>query len=93
MTADQVVAAFETQYGTSVLMQPPKKGFNLAAYLMPFAALAAGITLLTWFMRRWIRRDGGMAGSGDASGPSHDPAIPPSPELERLRRELEKYEA
>ena len=31
MTADQVVAAFETQYGTSVLMQPPKKGFNLAA--------------------------------------------------------------
>jgi cytochrome c-type biogenesis protein CcmH/NrfF len=87
MTADQVVDAFERQYGTSILMQPPKKGFNLAAYIVPFVVLGAGMTLLAWFMRRWITRP---SASAEALPPAQER---PSADAERLQRELEKFEA
>jgi cytochrome c-type biogenesis protein CcmH/NrfF len=88
MTADQVVDAFERQYGTSILMQPPKKGFNLAAYVVPFVVLGAGMTLLAWFMRRWVTRPAGAAAEVPVTAPA-----PPSADVERLQRELEKFEA
>ncbi|OGT92200.1 MAG: hypothetical protein A2083_04135 [Gemmatimonadetes bacterium GWC2_71_9] len=89
MTAAQVIAAFERQYGQSVLMAPPKRGFNWAAYVMPFVGLGFGLALLGFIMRRWIRAR------------PVEPLGPPAPagaegsneELERLKRELEKFEA
>jgi cytochrome c-type biogenesis protein CcmH len=96
MTAEQVVAAFELQYGQSVLMQPPKRGFNWTAYIMPFAGLGFGLALVTALMRRWVktarRQDGKTAsGDGDHAGvPSGHPAN--SDDLDRLKRELERFE-
>jgi len=89
MTAAQVIAAFERQYGQSVLMAPPKRGFNWAAYVMPFVGLGFGLALLGFIMRRWIRAR------------PVEPLEPPAPagaegsneELERLKRELERFEA
>jgi cytochrome c-type biogenesis protein CcmH len=97
MTAEQVVAAFEAQYGQSVLMQPPKRGFNWTAYIMPFIGLGFGLALVTALMRRWVkaarRQDGTTAREpGDlASLPSGQPAS--SDDLDRLKRELERFEA
>lgn len=89
MTSAQVIAAFERQYGQSVLMEPPKRGFNWAAYVMPFVGLAFGLALLGFIMRRWIR-----------ARPAEplEPVVPAgaqgsSEEVERLKRELEKFEA
>jgi cytochrome c-type biogenesis protein CcmH len=93
MTAEQVVSAFEGQYGQSILMQPPRRGFNWAAYVMPFAALVAGLALLSWLMRRWVRsprpgyRAVGETPAADLGTPSADA------ELQRLQRELEGFEA
>jgi len=89
MTAAQVVDACERQYGQSILMQPPKRGFNWTAYVTPFVALGLGALLLGAWMRSWIRarpKDGGAA----AEAPAQDSA---PAELERLKRELEKFEA
>lgn len=91
MTATQVVAAFEAQYGESVLMQPPRSGFNWTAYVTPFIALAFGALILGWWMRGWVRarpKDGGAAEAAGTPAPSSPPD-----ELERLKRELEKFEA
>lgn len=88
MTADQVVAAFERQYGESILMQPPRKGFNWAAYLMPFVALVLGLGVVSWLIRRWSVR----AAAVEVQTPRPTPHAPP-PELERLQRELEHFEA
>jgi len=88
-TPDQVIASFVTQYGESVLMQPPKKGFDLLAYVMPFVGLVIGLGIVGALMRRWIR-----------SRPVESPPQPGVPEphassedQERLKRELEKFGA
>ena len=96
MTADQVVAAFEAQYGQSVLMQPPRRGFNWTAYIMPFVGLGFGLALVFALMRRWVktarRQDGKTASehSDHASVPSGHLAN--SDDLARLQRELERFE-
>ncbi len=96
LTADQVVAAFEAQYGQSILMQPPKRGFNWAAYLMPFVALVAGIVVVTWLMRRWIRGQADERTSAHADGPgplARSSAGPSDDQLAKLNAELERFES
>jgi cytochrome c-type biogenesis protein CcmH len=41
-TAPEIIDAFVDTYGERVLMAPKKEGFNLAGYIVPFAALGAG---------------------------------------------------
>jgi cytochrome c-type biogenesis protein CcmH len=88
-TPQQIVAAFEARYGQSVLMAPPKRGFNWTAYLMPFAGLLAGLGILGAVMRRWVMERAAREPQAEA-----EPVAGASPdELERLRRELERFEA
>ncbi len=91
MNAAQVVAAFEAQYGQSILMQPPKRGFNWTAYVTPFVALAVGALILGLWMRSWVRARP-KDGPGSAAAATEAPASAPD-ELERLQRELERFEA
>jgi cytochrome c-type biogenesis protein CcmH len=90
MTAEQVIAQFEKQYGQVVLMAPPRRGFNWTAYVTPFVGLGVGIGIVTGLMRRWIRsRQKDVAAAGGAA-----PVAAASPEeLERLKHELERFEA
>lgn len=41
-TGQQIVDYFVSQYGEKVLGSPKKEGFNLTAYVLPFAAIAVG---------------------------------------------------
>ena len=50
---DGVVEYFIDKYGTSVLSAPPASGFNLTAWVMPFAALGIGLIVAIIFLRRW----------------------------------------
>jgi len=92
MTAAQVEAAFVRQYGEIVLMQPPKRGFNLAAYYMPFAGLLVGLVLVGVLIRRWFRAapktplETGAAAGAATPGATDD-------DLKRLQEELERFEA
>lgn len=52
----QIIAYFVNQYGEKILSSPPKKGFNLVAWIVPFAAVAAGGTALFFILRAWARR-------------------------------------
>jgi len=87
MTAEQVVAAFEAQYGQSVLMQPPRRGFNWAAYVMPFVGLGAGLVLLTALMRRWTVRTVETAETVKTVETVN------TADLDRLKRELEHFQS
>ena len=63
----QIKRALVGQYGPSVLALPSSHGFDLAAYLVPLAALLAllvGLALLP----RWRR--------GSAAAPAQEPATP-----------------
>lgn len=56
-SADQIVQAFVAQYGERVLAEPPKRGFNLTAWLFPFVGLAVGAVIVYLALKRWLRRE------------------------------------
>lgn len=55
-SSEQIVQAFVNQYGEQVLAEPPKRGFNLTAWLFPFVALAIGGVIIYVALKKWLRR-------------------------------------
>lgn len=76
---EQVRAYFVEKYGNWILLSPPRQGFNLLVWVVPFAGLGLGLVLVLIVVRRWSRR----------------PAAPQAPPLDpamraRIRREMER---
>ena len=54
---DTILRSFVEDYGNTVLAAPTTSGFNLVAWIMPFAVLLAGGGLAFFMVRRWqVRR-------------------------------------
>ncbi len=58
MTPDEVLAAFAADYGEDVLAAPTREGFNLTAWVLPFAVLAGGGLVVALALRSWRPRGG-----------------------------------
>ena len=82
-TRERILQFFVDRYGESVLAAPPKSGFNLVAWVVPFAAVGVAAVLL-FFVVRSMRR------SGTARQEYAPPSIAPElePYLSRVDREL-----
>jgi len=93
MTAEQVIAAFQQQYGEAVMMAPPKHGFNWAAYLMPFVGLFIGLGIVAAVMRGWFRVRPKQPLEGEAPAEAGAAPSASDDEMQRLKRELERFEA
>jgi cytochrome c-type biogenesis protein CcmH len=52
---DQVVQAMVGQFGKQALVAPPAEGFNLLAWIMPFAMIGFGLVCIVWIMRHYMR--------------------------------------
>jgi len=77
---DLVLQSFVQKYGATILAAPTTTGFNRVAWIMPFLALAAGLSVAIFFIRRW-----GKMRAAETSTPSViDPAF-----REQARRETE----
>ena len=90
-TKSEIKAKLVAQFGESVLAAPPKKGFNLLAWVLPFVGLgiaAAAVGVLAWRWTRSSRRR--QAAPGDPSLNGHGRL---DPELERrLDEELARFD-
>jgi cytochrome c-type biogenesis protein CcmH/NrfF len=87
-TKDQIKADLVAEYGSEVLAEPPKSGFNLAAWLVPGAALLLATIGIALGVRRWRRAGDGAA----APTPSaNDQPLDPS-DTERLDADLARYD-
>jgi cytochrome c-type biogenesis protein CcmH/NrfF len=73
-----ILKSFVQVYGPTVLIEPPKSGFNLTAWIMPIVVPLFGLSALYGVLRRWKRQ------------PRGTPAIPirvPPDMLARVQRE------
>jgi cytochrome c-type biogenesis protein CcmH len=80
----QIFDSFIAKYGAIVLAAPTTSGFNLLAWVAPFAVLAAGILGTVLLVRRW------SVGRALADLPVNEDAIADPEERERrakIRRE------
>ncbi len=55
-TDEQIMQAFVNQYGAVVYVEPPKHGFGLVAWIMPFFYTILGLGLVVFFIRKWHRQ-------------------------------------
>jgi|SRR6516162_1922541 len=51
-----VLQSFVQKYGNTVLSAPTSSGFNVIAWIMPFAVFAAASALTVWLVRLWKSR-------------------------------------
>lgn len=93
-SAEEILAAFVGRYGEAVLMAPPRRGFNWAAYVVPGAAILLAASVLSWYLKRRVGiTEAAPASSSEVVGHPGDSGSGSDPELARkLAAELEKLE-
>jgi len=82
-TSTEIKRKLVAQFGTAVLAAPPRKGFDLLAWWLPFAGLALAGGLVSIGAWRWAR----------GREPAAEPGAALEPELERrLDEELARFD-
>lgn len=56
MTSEEILAQFAADHGERILAAPTKEGFNLVAWIVPFAGLFAGLGVVVVVLTRWRSR-------------------------------------
>lgn len=92
LTVDQIVKQYVDKYGETILSAPTKSGFNLSAWIMPFAALAIGGFGVRKVIQSWVRpaqtkKDAdanGKESAPEANAPSGKYSKKLADELDRL---------
>ncbi len=77
------------KYGEKVLAAPVAQGFNLSAYITPFAAILGGAAIIGLIVRQWIVRTRTAA---PAPVPVTVTEASPDALRSRLEQELRAYE-
>ena len=77
----EVRAYFVEKYGEWILLAPPKSGFNLLVWVVPFAGLGLGLVLVAIVLRRWSQK------APPGASTAVDPVL-----RERIRREVSEMD-
>jgi cytochrome c-type biogenesis protein CcmH len=82
-TPAEVLDYFTQRYGEWILLAPPKRGFNLIIWVLPFALLPIGAATVYLGARRWVRRPTAATSAPQGVDAAY---------AERLQRELDSYQ-
>ncbi|HEY6491613.1 MAG: cytochrome c-type biogenesis protein CcmH [Terracidiphilus sp.] len=80
-TDEQILSSFAAKYGATVLAAPTMHGFDLVAWIAPFAVFAAALLGTILLVRHW------SVGRVEAPAPATDPAM--NALRAKIRRETE----
>lgn len=78
MTDEQVLSSFAAKYGATVLAAPTTHGFDLVAWIAPFAVFAAATLGTVLLVRHW------------SIGRTQAPAQQSTPEMDALRARVRR---
>lgn len=85
-TDQQVLSWFAAKYGATVLAAPPARGFDLLAWIAPFAVFGAALFGTILLIRHWGSLPGGKMDPVAVSNPADmEPAE--RARIEKIRRE------
>lgn len=84
---EEIKAYFLEQYGPQVMGEPPRSGFTLLAWVLPFVALVGGGAWLALMLRRWSLRRQTLP-----SLPAAHPSPTSDPYARRLEEELKRLD-
>lgn len=90
LTVDQVVQIYVDKYGETVLSAPSKSGFNLTAWITPFAALIVGGVGVRKVIRSWVQK--GTSESDQPQAGSESMPQSGKSDSNRLKDELDRLE-
>jgi cytochrome c-type biogenesis protein CcmH len=90
LTKDEIKARLVDQYGENVLAIPGSDGFDLAAWLVPGAAIVLAGGAIVVGLRRW-RRAGTHPNGGGSAGPE-PPKDLDAADAGRLDADLARYD-
>jgi cytochrome c-type biogenesis protein CcmH len=77
-TDDQILSSFAAKYGATVLAAPTKHGFDLVAWIAPFAVFAAAILGTILLVRQW------------STGKTQTAPLPADPEIDAMRARVRR---
>jgi len=84
---ESILSYFSAKYGEKILSAPTTSGFNLIAWVTPFALIALGAVIVGVALTRWSARP------PDQTAPPPDPAPhAPSAYDKVVERELKQFE-
>jgi cytochrome c-type biogenesis protein CcmH len=85
----EILAYFMGKYGEKILSSPTTKGFNLTAWVMPFALVGLGGLFVVVVLIRWTGRRPPLSATPDVGATT--PQVPSEHER-TLERELKDFE-
>jgi cytochrome c-type biogenesis protein CcmH len=92
LTTEQVIQIYVDKYGETILSAPTKTGFNLTAWLTPFAALVGGGLGIRKIAQAWLSK-GRKGNKVEESADEKNSSEPISgDDSKRLEKELDKLE-
>ncbi len=77
-----ILQSFVQRYGATVLAAPTTEGFDLVAWIMPFAVAAVALIGTIFLVRNWAKHQPKLAAANFAPGSAEEEAM-----QERIRRE------
>ncbi len=83
---EQIIQFFVAQYGEQVLASPPKRGFNLMAWVTPFAAILLGAGVIYIIIKKWVWQGRRSQASAVAEADEKDEEY-----QRRLEKELDEF--
>ncbi len=89
MADNEILAAFAKKYGATVLAAPATHGFDLVAWIAPFAVFAAALLGTILLIRRWSGLSAAKAHAAAANTPVE--TAEDKERRERIRRETGEF--
>jgi cytochrome c-type biogenesis protein CcmH len=94
-TQQQILDYYVSKYGEKVLAAPTKQGFNLSAYITPFAGIVVAGGSIFLVLRQWVFRGKKAVAAALAPLAGADNTMPVSGRKDlrtQLARDLENYD-